>query len=68
MAFALSANLVREGKNMSPNFKKIVRQRLKLLNILIRIVKSILSPSFKQFHQTLYSNNLCIVDRTCYLS
>ena len=52
MAFALSANLVREGKNMSPNFKKIVRQRLKLLNILIRIVKSILSPSFKQFHSS----------------
>ena len=52
MAFTSSANLVREGKNMSPNFKKIVRQRLKLLNILIRIVKSILSPSFKQFHSS----------------
>ena len=37
----------------------------KLLNVLIRIDRSILSLNFKQFHQMLCTNSLCIVDMTC---
>ena len=40
LAFASSSNMVREVKNLSPNFKQIARQCFTLLNILIYIVNS----------------------------
>ena len=66
LAFAWSPNIVREVKNLSSNFKQIAWQCSELLNALIRIVRSILSLNCKQFHQTFYSNILCIVDITCH--
>ena len=65
--FDSSPNMVREVKNLSPDFKQIVRRCFTLLNILIWIVTSILSLNSKQFRQKLYSNSLHIVDRTCHI-
>ena len=47
---------------MSVNFKQITWQCFTLLNILIWIVRSILSTNSKHFRQNFYSNNLYIVD------
>ena len=58
IAFASSPNMVREVKNLPPNFKQIASQFFTLLNILILIVRSILSLNSKQFHQELYSKSL----------
>ena len=55
--FALSTNLVRNVKNMSPNSKQIAWWCFMLLNVIIEIGKSISLLNFKQFHQTLYLNS-----------
>ena len=64
LAFDSSPNMVREVKNMSPNFKQIASQFFALLNILTPIVRPILSLNSKQFHQKLYPDTLYIVDIT----
>ena len=43
LAFASSPNMVREVKNMSPNFKKVAWRSFTLLNVLVWIVRFILS-------------------------
>ena len=43
LAFASSPNMVREVKNMSPNFKKVAWRSFTLLNVLVWIVGFILS-------------------------
>ena len=53
LAFSLKRNMVSEVKNLSPNFKQVVQQSFLLLNILIWIIRSILSLNSKQFHQKL---------------
>ena len=49
--------MVREVKNLSLNFKQIVRQCFILLNILIWIVKL-------KLHQKLYTDSLHLADIT----
>ena len=49
--FPSSLNMVREVKNLSPNFKQTVLLCFTLLNVLIKIVRSILSINSEQFHQ-----------------
>ena len=65
LALASHPNMVREVKNLSPNFKQIVWRCFTFLNILIWIAGSILSPNSKHFHQKLHSNSFYIVDITC---
>ena len=48
--------MIREVKNMSPNFKQVASQFFALLNILVSIVRPILSLNSKQFLQKLYPN------------
>ena len=48
LAFALSPNMVSEVKNLYPNFKQIALLCF-TLNILVWIVRSILSLNSKQF-------------------
>ena len=66
LAFASVSNMVREVKNLSPNFKKIAWRCFRLLNIFIEIVRFILSLNAKQCHQKLYSNGLDRIDITCH--
>ena len=66
LAFASFPNMIRKVKNQYPNFKSITGRCFALLNILIWIVRSILSLNYKKFNQKLYSNNLYIVDITCH--
>ena len=65
LPFDSSPNMVAEVKNLSANFKQITSQCFTLLNILIGIVRLILSKNTKQLHQTFYPNSLYIVDITC---
>ena len=64
LAFTSSPNMVREKKNLSPNFKQIAWRSFTLLNILVWIVRSILSLNSKQFHKKLYSDSLYMVNIT----
>ena len=66
LAFASSPNMVMEVKNLSPNVKQITWRCFTLLNILIWIVRSILSINSKQFHLKSYSNSLYIFDTACH--
>ena len=50
LAFASKPNMVREVKNLLPNFKQIPWRCFSLLNILICIVRSILLINSKHFH------------------
>ena len=52
LALVSSTNMVRQVK-VSPNFKQIAWQSFTSINILIRVVRSILllSQNSKQFHQ-----------------
>ena len=52
--------------DIGPTFKQIAWRCFELLNVLMRIERSIFSLNFKQFHQTLYWGSLCWVDITCY--
>ena len=54
LAFALDPNMVREVKQLFPNFKQIAWRCFTLLNIFIWIVRYILSLNSKQFQQKLY--------------
>ena len=63
-AFDSSPNMVREVENLPLNFKQGTSRCFTLLNILIRIIKPILSLNTKQFHQKLYLNSLCKFDMT----
>ena len=54
LAFTWSPNMVGEVKYLSPDFKQVPWHRFKPLNIVIRIVWSILSLNSKQFHQILF--------------
>ena len=62
MAFASHPNMVREVKNLPPNFMQIAWRCFTLLNIFIWIVRSILSLNSNQFHQKLYLDTLHVVD------
>lgn len=65
IAFGSSVNI--EKWKISPQISNKLRDHIfLLLYVLIRIDKSILSLTFKQFNQTLYLNSLSIVDITCY--
>ena len=66
LTFVWSPNIAREVKNLSSSFKQIAWRSFELLNVLIRIVTSILSINCKQFYQKFCSNILCIVDITCH--
>ena len=61
LVFASSPDMVREIKNLLPNFKQIVWRCFTLLNILVRMGRTILLIKPKQFHQKFYSNNLYIL-------
>ena len=65
-ALASNPNMVREVKNLSPNFKQVAWKCFTLLNILIWIVRCILSIDSKQFPEKLYSDSLYIVDIICH--
>ena len=58
LAFASHPNMMKEVKNLSPDFKQTAWRCFTLLNTSIWIVRSILSLNSKQFHQKLYSNSL----------
>ena len=60
LTFASSPSMVWEVKILSTNFKQITYRYFTLLNILIWVVRSILSLNSKQFHQKLYSDSLYI--------
>ena len=51
LAFAWSSNIIAGVKNLSPNFKEIAWQCFTLSNVIIQIVRSILSVNFKQLDQ-----------------
>ena len=56
LSFTSNSNMVREGKNLSLNFKQCVWWCFTLLDILIRIVRSILTQSStKNYTQLVYS-------------
>ena len=57
LPFASSSNMVREVKNLSPNFKQIARRYFTLLNILIWIARFIIQLNSKHFHQKFYSDS-----------
>ena len=61
--FDPNPNIVREVENVS--LKQITSRCFTLLNILIRIVRLILSLKSKQFNQRFYPDTLYIVDMTC---
>ena len=67
LAFASRHNMVREVKDLSPDFKQIACRYFKQMNILIWIVRFIFSLTSKQFYQKLYSDSLYIVDITCHI-
>ena len=50
LVFDSSHNMVKEVKNVFPNFKQIASRRFTLVNILIRIVRPILLLNSEQFH------------------
>ena len=51
LPFASSLNMIREVKIMSPNFKWITSLGFTSLNILILIVRCVISLNFKQLQQ-----------------
>ena len=59
MAFTSRLNMVREVKNLSPNFKQIVWLFFTFLNILIWIVRSVLSITLNS-STTNYTQIACI--------
>ena len=61
LAFASSPNMVTNVKNLSPIFKQIASRCFTSLNIVIWIVRSVLSINSKKFPQNLY-----IVDIICH--
>ena len=63
LAFNSSSSRAWEVKNLSLIFKQIASRYFKLLNIIIWIVRFILSLISKRLHQKLYSKNLYIVEK-----
>ena len=68
LAFVWSPNVARELTNLYYNFKQTEWQYFTLSNIIIWLVRSILTLNSKQFHQKIawYSHSLYIVDITCH--
>ena len=66
LAFTSSSSMVLDVKNLSPNFKQTVWRCFTLLDILIWIIRSILSLNSKQNQQKLCSDSFYIVDITCH--